>query len=470
MSILRAASISYGGFSTGAGYQLHGPYSIDKDFGTLTITYMVVVTASTSVGFQSACEALEIAYAKRDQDFSIVFPGGSWAYTFGSNMLNSHCSVAKGGDRETDTGRSRAYSVTITCQLPSTDENGMFAIQSSVGYDPARLRTITMTGEVRGQAGTSAYAQYESIISTWDTDIQTIVDASAVWELQGEERSFDRTNHILSFSRTFQELIDQDAPGQDNNPDIVQQRVIFTRISAYPGDSDPDVKRPERFIAEYSCYLDKEQKFGLDQLAQVYEDDVFPWMKDRFTAEWSPQSFAVIEHSRQLHPTMNQISGRAIILAYVEGTDVVEATRTETYRDNRTIDYTPIWDEGELSAYADQQFLVRLREVTETKTRLGSHDAEPPLTPGRVNASGWNVLGGANSAQPIHIGEPPDQVELTILMTQKVERYTEAPDGSGTTVPSAPPPDFGGRTEEELDEAVRRQTGYTIPGARLGTR
>jgi len=468
MGIIRGASFDYGGFSTGAGYHFHGPYSIDKDFGTVTVTFMIVVEAPDASTFHSRCSALEAALNKRDQDFTIAFPGGSFSYEFGVSALNTHCSFAKSGDRETDTGRSRSYSVTFTALLPATDENGMYAINASVGYDPARIQTLSISGEVRAQDSQTAWTRYLAIIDTWETDIQSVVDGAAVWELQGEERSYDRTNHVLNFSRTWQQLIDQDADGQDDNSQITQQRVIFTRISSYPGDSDPDVKRPERFVAEYSAFANSEEITGESALSGLYEDTIIPWVKDRFESEWSPKAFAVVEHERQFNVSMNQISGRMIIVAYVEGTDVVEATRTETYRDDRTIDYTPVWDGDELDAYADQQFLVRLREVTETKTRLGSHDAEPPLTPGNVKKSGWNVLGGVNSAQPIHIGEPPDQVELTILMTQKVERFTKDPGGGGYTQPAGPAPDFGGRTEEELDEAVRRQTGYTIPGARLG--
>lgn len=467
MSIIRAASISYGAFSTGGGYELHGPYSIEQAFGTLSVTWDIVVVSNDPdpLVFQAACESLESALSLRDKNLAILWRGGGWNYTFGDDALNTSCSVVKGGDRETDTGRSRTYRATFTATRPAKDEGGMFAITSSVTYGPNRIREISMSGEVRGQSGASAWDRYQSIISKWDTDIQSVVDSSAVWELQSEEVAFDRTNHVVNFSRVFVELIDKDAPGEDDNPEIVLQRLTYTRISAYPGDGEGDVNRPERFLIEYTCFVDAESKFGLDELSSLYEDSIFDWIKQRFVDEWGPQAFGIVEHRRQFSPSVNQISSKLVVMAYMDGGDVVEATRVETYSDERTIDYTPVWDEDELSAYADQAFMVRLRTVETTKTRLGSHEAEPPLTPGDVKRSGWNRLRGINSATPIFLGEPPDQVEMTTLTTMMVERFTKAPsgEGGGDTAPSTPPPDFGGRTEEELDRQV---TGQTDPAIR----
>jgi hypothetical protein len=475
----RALSITYGGLTIGTGvYEVHGLTALALSFDGIQYTFDVLVSADSDAAFGSAIDALETALRKRDQNLLISANGQSWGdYQSGVNALNTSAAINKAGDIDADTGRSRVYSVTFSAGHAADDLNGLRSINTDLGYAPSRQKLVTITGEYTALNGDLARKNYDDHVSTWVSNILTYVDNAATFELQGEEVTWDRNNHVLTFSQVWGQVIHDQVSGTLDDPRIVSHRCVFTRTSAYPGDASCDANRPETILAEYSAFVNIEEMDNqLGDLDDLWESTIYPWMREQVTETWDIKGLAATVRTRQFDPSSARFTSQVTFMAYMEGSDVIESTRNETYEDTRQIDYTPVWNDDELAAYADQAFLVRMRYTTVTETKFGTHTARPLLTPGNVLAEGWNKLSGRHSAAPLCIGEGDDQVQVTTLSEIISERFTRTPGGYGGTVPAnvdGVNPSWDRGESARITEAdIRRsrqitaeRTGGTLPGS-----
>lgn len=460
MAVPNSIAITWGDFTVGgilSGYQLDGPYVIEKSFTTLRLTFTVLVVASGVSSLQAASEALEDAYQKRDQDLSISMGGDSWSYEHGTDILNSVCSATKTGNPDTDRGGSRAYSVTISGELPANDRDGLRDLDVNVDFTPARQQIVTMRGSYTAFEGTKASEQYTN---EFDAEAATILSGvgEGPFELVDEQRSQDRNDHLCTFSRQYMQVISpQSAVGLDD-PNIVDHRVQFTDLSQHPGDSRPGVFRMRRVIGTYDCSVIIEA----GALRQVWDSTVRPHIIELFRSGFSPQVFCIEEARVSFDETGRRISASLQFLYQKSGGDkVVEVTQSVAIREQRTIDYTPVHNQDEFAFEADVGWASRERVWqrtvyvigTETpKRRLGDRanlgDAGPwgatageqdvdQQQDGTVKRDGWNIISNTSQVEPRWVGDPDtgQQIQMAMLVENVVERWHKKPSGGGPITP-----------------------------------
>jgi hypothetical protein len=432
------------------------------------------MVVGTSFGdLQSKCDALETDFRKRDLSLEINIGGTSWTYTRGQQILNTRAQLVKSGNAETDRGLSRAYSCSIEGELPADDKAGLRDCEVMVDFAPGRQKTVTMKGTYTALSGTDAVQQYRDEFDGEASRLLDFIDGNATFEMVKEEYNVDRnrnvagtgvTPHLCSFSRQYVQLLKNQSAGNLDDTSIRDHRITFTDLSQFPGDSRQDAHRMHRVVAQYDASIDIDEEGSDADLQSLVDDKLKHYIDAIFVDTFSPQVYAVEETSVHYEETAKRLSIKMQFLYQApHGGNVVEVSQSVSYREQRTIDYTPIHGGEELTAEVDpgwgvlermwQRNVVVIGEDT-PKVRLFENPREGPAglfgtIAGQSSpfhgegdhglvADGWNLISNQSTATPRWIGDPngAQRILHTVLTETVVERYTTRPTtGSRTGVP-----------------------------------
>jgi len=221
MAIPNKFEISYGDITVGGttDYQLHGPYVLDKSFDQLRLVFDVIVTAESYADLKTVSEQLEDAFRARltnGEELVISLDGFKWTYTAGESLLRPRSSIVKSGNPDTDRALSRAYTVTISGELPADAavDNGLRDIELQVELSTSRQQTVTMRGVYTATDSGDAVANYETNADGVASSYLSAIDSQATWELVAESYSLDRekdnsgpASHLCTFTRQYVQLL-----------------------------------------------------------------------------------------------------------------------------------------------------------------------------------------------------------------------------------------------------------------------
>lgn len=465
MAVTNPFSITYGTRQVGGStsYLLHGPYIIDKNHDRIRLVFDVVVAGTSHSNLQSLANDLETDFRKRlthGQTLVIDLNGSAWTYTHGTNIFNLVSSIAKTGNPESDRGFSRSYTVTIEGDLPADVDAGLRDLEVNTQYTQSRQRVVTMRGTYTGISGTDAQAQY---VADFDAEATLYLDAigpsPVVWELVDESFSMDRQRdgsndpfpHLCNFSRQYVELLVDQSSGTRDETNVRDHRVVFTDLSQHPGDSVANIYRLRRVEGSYDCAVDIEQ---ITDLHSVYDNQVRDHVVSLFQTNFNPKVYAV-EGERVSYDESSKRLSVSITFIYQKagGDAIVEVSQSLTYREARTIDYTPVHEADELAAEADVGWATVERVWQRTVVVIGTESpklriAEKPLAGDaglmdqkiagvlgpdagsrrKVVREGWNIIQNTSRVSPQMIGDPDDvQIEGATLVEIVVERYHRRP-------------------------------------------
>ncbi len=460
MTLSNPLAITYGDLTVGGGsstYLIDGTHIVDKSFTSIRVVFTVVVKASSHSGLKSSADALELAFSKRDQNFTIALGGGEWEYTFGSTVLNTTASAQKTGNPATDIGFSRGYTCSIEGQLPATDHDGLRELSSAVTITPSRQKSVSITGQYTALQGSTALEAYQDGADGEATTILQIVDDQATWELVNENYSLDRTRQTCSFTRQYLQLLaDQSQNGRDDQW-IRDHTIVFTDVSVTTGDSLQDIRRLRRVVANFGCAVDVDEA---DSVSATWEDRARDHIKQLFQDEFDPEVFAIENLRVTFDETSSRISAEVVFLYQPngEGEGPIEVMQSLAYREQRVVDATPLHTGGEFDAVVDPGFAIKERIWTRTvtvrgeetpKSRIGEQARGDKVDPmedrflgvigvdtrnsGGVQPSGWNIVANSSQATPQWVGDPRlgEQMLITVLTETVVERFHQARSGGG---------------------------------------
>lgn len=468
MAVNNPFTITYNGTAIGGSsdsYQLDGPYVIDKSYRTFRLAFQVLVVASSAATLRSLSDTLETKFRERDKDLEINVGATAWTWTAGTHYFNVLSAIAKSGDRETDRGFSRAYTVTITAELPSDEAsaNGLLEVRTNVSFEASRQKHVTIEGIYTATASADSEANYLTNADAYINPILTAIDGSATWEMAAEDYDFDRITANTRFQRHYVQMLFDQSQGALDDPSIRDHRVIFTDLSQHPADSRENVQRLRRVVGSYDCALDIEQTTDLQD---AFNSKVRPHVIQTFRDNFSPVVFCLEDRRISYDETTKRMSVSLQFLYQKEGGEaVVEVTQSVAFRELRNIDYTPTHNrDSESSFYADLGWSTIERVWTRTVVVLGDERPQRRIsgspqyqTAGdfgtiggqnieggrQVNLSGWNVISNVSQVQEQWIGDPTDddQLKLTALTETVVERWNDLP---GRTTRSGGPITQGG--------------------------
>lgn len=457
MAITNLFSITYGTLTVGGASDsllLSGPYVVDRSHPRLRLVFDVMIVATSHATLQSLSEQVEAGLSARDKSLTIDIAGDAWEYTFGDTILNTTATCAKSGNRDTDRGYGRAYTVTIEGDLPAADQDGLRELEVHTDFAPSRQKTVSMRGVYTALDGDTATTVYGASFDARAAAILTSIDDEATWELVHEESGRDRNDSTLQFQRQYLQILAEQSIGVIDDPAIRDHRVSFTDLSQHPGDSAEGVHRLRRVAATYDCAVDVE--VGQD-MQQVFDQKILPHLISLFVANLSPRVYGIEEMRVSLDRSQSRASV-AVQFIYQKngGDDVVEVTESVTTRETRTIDYTPVHDGQELAFYVDSGWLNKERIYSRTAMVIGdqppierltkesasSTDARGSALPAigggadiggggvdsAVNSSGWNTISSTSQSTRQYIGDPDyGQIAVTIVSETVTKRYSVRP-------------------------------------------
>lgn len=480
MAITNPFSISVNGNSVGGGSstkQLSGPYVFDRSYNSFRLVYDVLVTGATSADFAATCLSIENTYSGRlstGNTVAISLGGGSWSYVVGSTLLKASASVSKSGSVDSDKGFARVYTITVSGEMPTAaGDHGLRDVESLITFSASRQRTVTIRGTYTSNSASDAVANYKN---NGDSDSNLYLDVAAdgddvTWELVDESYSVDRelsggqpAAHLCNFSRQYHEIIFDQTKSEPDSTKIRDHKVTFTDVSSSPGDSKEDIYRLRRVMATYECAVDIKEAPEPSDMKDIWEDDIKDYLRDTFNDEFSPKIYAVEEERYSFDYTLRRISASATFVYQSEDSeDIIEISESVSYRESRTIDYTPVHTPDEFAFEADVGWATLERvwmrvvivvgeeppryRIFEKTTNAGLAGAwtepvstveGPDNTEGtKVNNNGWNVISSTSQVSPSWIGSPDgeDQIQITTLTENVVERFHRSASGSqGGTV------------------------------------
>ena len=457
--------MSYGGFSVGgtsSSYQLHGPYVIEKTHEEFRLVFDVVVVAASYSALQNLSDRLEESFSKRlehGEELSINIGGSSWRYAQGTTLLNATARVVKTANPDTDRGFSRAYTVSIGGELPALTKAGLRNVEVVVQSTPSRQRIVTMRGVYTATESTTAVESYQDEFDDEASVYLTAIDDDATWELVDESFSMDRNvtagepvSNTCEFSRQYVELLLEQSQNTLDDDDIRDHRVVFTDLSQHPGDNAEEIYRLRRVIATYDCAISPEVPSTTPR--EIYEEKVKPHIAALFQNNYNPQVFCVEDQRVSFDETSRRMSVSTQFLYQTEESEgLVEVSQSLTFRELRTLDYTPSHEPLELAAAVDVGFATVERIWNRTaivvgddapKLRIsrgpikgpaGLFDAEigaagdkgPDATGAfrEITKFGWNIIANTSQITDQWVGDPSsgEQIKLSILTETVVERF-----------------------------------------------
>lgn len=465
MAIANTITIKYGDTTVGGDtdFQLHGPYVLDKSYDTLRLVFDVVVSAASLTELQVVSNTLENAFRGRltaGDDLVITLDGSSWTYTVGETLLRARAAIVKSGNPDTDRGASRAYTVTITGELPADDpaDDGLRDIELQIELSPSRQQTVTMRGVYTATAAGNAVQNYENECDGVASSYLTAIDNQATWELVAETYSMDREqgssapeSHLCTWTRQYIQLLYNQSAAALDDAEIRDHRVTFTDTSSYPGDGQEDVVRLHRVMANYDCGID----IGETQdIQSVYTNKVRSHLLALFETNFEPQVFGVEDERASYDHTSNRMAvAMQLVFQPSGGSALVEVSQSVAIRESRTIDYTPTHEDDELAYEVDLGWAVLERVWQRTAIAIGDETPAlrisgrptsrvvgnfigpvgsiqgPDTRDGtRLLLEGWNIISSTSQLTPQFIGNPDDdQIRVSVLNENVVERYSRRP-------------------------------------------
>lgn len=371
----RELEITYGTFVVGgtsvAGAErlIDGFMKIDKSFTDLTVSFDFVISQTTEALFQDEIELVEAAFRNPFQDLTIVQGSETLLDCSPSTNtgLNTQPTIVKAEDIA-DTGRSRRYTVSIAADMPADNAPtvGIRDNSVNVGFTPARRRQVTISGTGTAVTGAEARARYEAVITAFCASILTALGGT--YELAEEPTTeSDYENKLIAFSRIFDELIFDQAPGEPDNVEIVGQSIKVTRGLVGPGDTPGmGVSRLLDLTATYEAWIDKDET---TDIRDVWHNTIKVWFYDQIRETNNLGAIAVLDSSPQFDYDDNRII--ASVTAVGVGTSsLLEHRETTLTADVFGKVLVPAW-EGPYSKYLYQGPATRRRTTTITKRTLG---------------------------------------------------------------------------------------------------
>lgn len=446
VAVAREYEITYGTLTVGLGtdYHIVGPVRVDYSFTEGRMGFQVLIASQTKATFEAAIATMEAGFsARRVATTWKLGPTGSqttiltWSHT-GNTGFNSYATVKKAGTQGADSGRSRLFDVEIVVGRPASDAGGRREVSCAIDYDPARIPTATFSGTWTAIPSTSALATYQAAIAAYCSGILSGFSLSNM-ELQGETTTPDDQNKIVTFTRTYRQLIANQSSGTLDDSEIVKHTLRFERTTPAPGDSFGSTRRLEGYVAAFDCWVDKEQTTNL---LSVYESKIRPYLKSKFATDFHPIAWGVVDESRALVHTENRITATWQIVAAAQGTDFLMSVETVRIVEGAGTIFTPAWEGSIYSKYVDQGHATRQRFTVRSTVRLGDRGTpKQVITSAPLKGAGanWWIVGNDNAATVKWIGQDDQRFQVTEIQETIIEEYAEIPAESGGPTITDPP-------------------------------
>lgn len=439
----RELSITYGSFTVGLGTaRLITEFVKDADnYETAWVEFEFVTTASTAAAFATEVIAVRDAFRIPRQNLTVTQESQTLLTLSqtANTGFDASPEIVKDGD-PADTGRSRHFRVRIEFGRPADNVSTNYRRWSwvKVEYDPARIRTVSISGTYTAGGAVASFAQYRAQIDTYAATVTSGIDSSASWERIGEpEVTRGETDKICDFVAVYREIIFNQKSGTKDDADIVDPQLVITRELEAPGDSAASsvtvgggssggggtsspgvgsgpngtvvaqppgqstpgsggsgggILRPIHINVSYACTIDYTRT---TDLKTKWTGTIRPFIISQVQAYAGVAVMLVEDKPAFGDLYKNRLSATMTFVAIL--TDVM--ARKVTAQDSNQVGWVfhAVWDGDPYSVYKYQGERIRLRTITEEIEKRTSETDANKLVDAEVRESGkaQGLVGGA---------------------------------------------------------------------------
>lgn len=376
-AVTRTLKITYGSLLVGgtSDYLIHAPYRQTKSYQGFALEFDVIVSDTSSVAnFKTACDNLEAAYRIPRQAITVEFEGVTLISLSPSSNTGflAQPEIVKSGDERTDTGRSRRYTLRITCQLPAdlSGQSGRLDSTTTLDYDASRRRRITIEGIYTALGSNSASAQYESSIGTYASSQLSAFGSGGTFDLVSEDEIPDDANKNCRFRRLYQEVLYASTSGGLSHASIRNSVIAYRQSKPSPGDSPgKGVKRLQQVVASISCNVDKTVTTDLKAL---WTGSVRAYLLSEVASKFAGATVALEDEQFAPDYTQNLLIGSLMLWVVASGAASLSYIKTTTYEDNPGNLLQPAWGGDRYAKYLHDGIGVRTRTTLEVERKIGA--------------------------------------------------------------------------------------------------
>lgn len=399
--IITYGSVTLGG--TSSKFFLDAPLRFSISADKAAVEADVIVFGTSEAGFAANCAELETAFRTPRQDLEVKFGSAVHESFSGSAYtgFNMSPSIAKGGDINSDTGRSRRYKIAVAVDLPAdyyTDHAGVTTnnrrtANVNLYTTDAGRRRLMVTGTYTASTANSrgARAQYNANITTYLGDLVTAFGGT--WETASApldpQVATDDMDTVCHFSVTLEELIFDQLEGVTDSPLLRRQHISITRSADLSGDSIVFGIKPQklqRITIDYSTAVLVSQS---TDLKTVWDSTVKPYLTTLARRISNSNSGFIESEIPSFDPVENRITAR---LTYVSppGSKLLSARITTDESESTGVTLIPVWNGDRMA----KQPFVGPGAITRTVTILTT-EVGLPGDPSVVGSGGaLDIIGG----------------------------------------------------------------------------
>ncbi len=367
----RRVKVTYGTYEIGRGTEVivdtskrRLEFSKDTKAGLFRFACDAVISvpaSSTDVeeDFKAACAALETAWETPNKLFKLEFFNSAGTakvhhtYDPASNTgFNARARWANQG-AETNTGRSRRYTLTVEIDIPAAEssKNGRRNESWTLGQTDAGRRVLVVKGTYTAGSSLSAYARYAAGVETYAATIQAALGGT--WEgpfdvkVEGDDEHGASSGSVLgkvcSFTHTYEELIFAQSLSATDDIRLRRQKLTVSPDLEGPGDYHPkgQVYRLRRVVVSYAAAVTKSQS---QDLVGIYTTVVKPFLLEQVRRQ-CPGAQALVASRPKLDLGENGIAVDLEVL--VIGGSIISSRITTTDRVDTGETLIPEWDGSE---------------------------------------------------------------------------------------------------------------------------
>ncbi len=241
---------------------LHGAVTVTEGADDATLSCQFVITAATEAAFGTLVRAIETDLRTPRQRLRLVFGDEThidWNPADGSkSAFHQQPSLDIVGDRRFDSGRSRLYRFTCRTELPANlySQDGRRDSTATIKWTPSRRETLIVSGEYRADTtDNSAYDQYVDGIGAYVTSLLSRYSLTGLVELAEEEATSDDIDAIVTFTRRYERIFQDQAPGLLDDASLVEQTMVAQVSKRWPEDSTVETAHPITLAVRYSAWV-----------------------------------------------------------------------------------------------------------------------------------------------------------------------------------------------------------------------
>ncbi len=395
----RELKVTYGGLAVGGSdtdYEIDGYTVVRTGDREGSVEFSFVVAEATESDFIDACQTVEAAFRKPYQDL-LVELNGSAILTLaqsGNTALDPRPEILKRG-QDGDTARSRIYTVRIAYGLPANTgaepEAGLRESAVSVRYTPARKRTVTISGTFTAVPGSDARAQYESRIDAFAAAVLTAIGGT--YDLVEETAEHDTNDRLLTFSRTYEEIVQSQGPVTDD-ADINRFTLSVRFVREGPGDT-PKAGRLATLELVSEVWVDKTRTTNLPAKFDGLRD----WYVTEMQSTLGSGDFALVHQDVDYDSFENRFTVRMTAKGVATKETVFENQITVEDALSPGVQLVPAWTGNPFSRYRYEAHSTLRRTFSQRKTVPGRISTKAAAEagvalPNGVVAGVFGVAGG----------------------------------------------------------------------------